>query len=440
MLKKPDACRGCPLYQDGEGGFVPDRVRGSLVIMAQNPGQNETGGVWWSMGGRIRQGPVEPLIGASGWMVRNQLIPLADVEEEDVTYANAVRCRWRGTDKLPPLHTKVAQDAIHHCQRAHGGHLRDGQTFVALGEYALWYLTGIRTLKGRERGETDTTQRKSALESWRGWTLPRHSWDGPVPRPTSVWHPVAPRVFPTYHPAAAFRSPALGPLIRADFAKLGRLLRGEWPAPFLRIGHEVPPPTGLVAYDTEYHYPSLELRHWSWSTGDRTGVVHGPVTAMEHPIFHNAPADWRYLPAPPAEWDDTMYMDAALHAGEPHDLNHLGSLYARTNRWKHLSESNPEQYSGGDALGTWDVYHALRRQLDSDAGADRVYTDALRPLIPVIVRRRPTLLHRPRVSDAVKAMKAEQARLKVEAQAMAGWPLNLASPPQVAAELKAVDA
>ncbi len=76
----------------------------------------------------------------------------------------------------------------------------------------------------------------------------------------------------------------------------------------------------------------------------------------------------------------------------------------------------------------------------SDAGADRVYTDALRPLIPVIVRRRPTLLHRPRVSDAVKAMKAEQARLKVEAQAMAGWPLNLASPPQVAAELKAVDA
>src|SRR5207249_4287032 len=68
------------------------------------------------------------------------------------------RCRWRGTDKLPPLGQTVMRDAIEHCQRSYGAPLAGATLTITLGEYALYTMTGIRTLKGRERGEGDTTK------------------------------------------------------------------------------------------------------------------------------------------------------------------------------------------------------------------------------------------------------------------------------------------
>ena len=115
MIPKGAACQSCPLWQGG-GAMVPDRPgRGAIVVMGQNPGASETAGHWWEGKDRWHEGPVEPFTGASGQMLRRRLLPLLGVDPDDVTLANSVRCRWRGTDKLPPLGQTAIRDAIAHC-------------------------------------------------------------------------------------------------------------------------------------------------------------------------------------------------------------------------------------------------------------------------------------------------------------------------------------
>src|SRR5437870_13889350 len=102
-----------------------------------------------------------------------------------------------------------------------------------------------------------------------------------------------------------------------------------------------------------------------------------------------------------------MYANACLWSGRvetddqkgkaggamSHKLNFLGSLYSRINRWKHLSRSNPIVYSGGDAIGTMDVWMTgrhggLRAALARDPQTLWVYENLQKPLIPIILKHR----------------------------------------------------
>ena len=62
MIGKPEACKGCPLYGDGQG-FVPDDlVPGARVaVIAQNPGSDEE-----------QQGT--PMVGKTGQMLNSHYL------------------------------------------------------------------------------------------------------------------------------------------------------------------------------------------------------------------------------------------------------------------------------------------------------------------------------------------------------------------------------
>lgn len=165
MLPKPDACRGCPLYGDGQG-FVPDETRpDSLVtIVAQNPGEMEERGervvgVSWHYGRRTYQTaphPPAPLIGPTGWDLETTYLPLAKLQRTDVSLCNVLRCRWlrdgKRTNDLPP--EKILRPAVEHCTREHLRIPPATRLVVAMGALAWRALGG-----------------SGSVSAWRGFLL-----------------------------------------------------------------------------------------------------------------------------------------------------------------------------------------------------------------------------------------------------------------------------
>jgi hypothetical protein len=69
----------------------------------------------------------------------------------------------------------------------------------------------------------------------------------------------------------------------------------------------------------------------------------------------------------------------------PHSLEFLESLYARTNLWKHLFQRTPRVYSGGDAVGTFDVFLGLVGEMKADPQSAWIYRNSVFPLTPLIM-------------------------------------------------------
>jgi len=258
-------------------------------------------------------------------------------------------------------------------------------------------------------------------------------------------------VFATYHPAFFYRAHWLKPVGKMDWHRVGRWVRGQWPEARPRIDQGPAVWPRSLAYDTEYWPTTGQLIRAStaWREPDdmpRVRVVEaqdlrhlGP--APRHVIQHNAEADWGYLESvfggtwdaqDLATWDDTMYAHAVLYGTWRHTLDFLGSLYARTNRWKHLEQTEPIVYSGLDALGTWDVWGALARELASDSQSAEVYHGELKPLLYHLLRRASVRVHTDRVARAVGEYQVRQAEAVVKGEAAAGWPLKVSSADQVA--------
>jgi uracil-DNA glycosylase len=101
-----------------------------------------------------------------------EYFPLAGLERgQNVSICNTIKCRWRGTNELPPLgrKEKLAEQAVKHCMQAHWRRPEGTKLLVAQGEYALYGLTGQRS-----------------ISKWRGWLLPS---DGSTEYLTQVWKP-----------------------------------------------------------------------------------------------------------------------------------------------------------------------------------------------------------------------------------------------------------
>jgi len=246
VLPKPEACKGCPFYGDGKG-FVPDEIRDDkeVFIYAQNPGEDEEKG--YKVIGYDGKRPVyeqwvqpAPLLGRTGYVTETQYMKMASLERKDVSMGNALRCRYKHTNNLPPLQAVEVKEAIKHCHQAHFKLPKATKLIVAMGEYALYALTG-----------------EYNISEWRGYVL---SFP-PVPNSIKVYTPtlhVAPfnnllPVLAVNHVAAIFRAPSLSLFAKADWAKITRILNGEWPKP--------PPPIYTkqnlmwpreFAFDTEF--------------------------------------------------------------------------------------------------------------------------------------------------------------------------------------------
>lgn len=454
LLPKPSTCRGCPLYGDGLG-FCPDeRVPGAEVeVMGQNPGAHEVRGekLISQYPERWAPHPPAPFLGKTGWTMEHEYFPLAGLERGKVDLTNSVRCRLNGQDSLPDVTIPMIRQAIEHC-RQYDKRPANIKLVVAEGEHALYATTG------EDGSESPGFKISRAISGWRGWLLPLNP--PPAPRQTfaEVYEPGRGEVvvLPTYHVAFLFRNPWEKPVSRADWHKVQRILRGTWPETFPQIERLAPTVwPGVSAYDTEF-YPvdddyaaPTRLIRWSLATRSPSGtprvwVVEAGyadlIKTPPHPkvFFWNVEADIDHLTdmlgrEVKVEIEDAMFIHAVLWPDLGHKLDEAGSVYARTNRWKHLVHANPVQYAGGDALGTYDVALPLVGELNRDPRSKWIYENLTLPLVPIINKghKRGSRVHGGRVLQALGELDAIQADLELQAQAYTGYPINLGSSEQV---------
>ena len=434
MLPKPDSCRGCPFYQTGQG-FVPDELRPGVrvFVLGQNPGEKE-------------EAEGKPFIGPTGEMMEAKFFPLAGLDRSQVSIGNAIRCRLKGRNELPPIDEKIMREAVEHCTRAHLRVPEGTELVIAQGEKALYAATGRGLVK------------YDKLSDWRGWVQsfrplgPRQLLAGlyhPTPRETAV--------LATYHLAAIYRDPQLQLPSKYDWSRVAKVLAGTWPERLPAI--KTTPPSKwpkVVAFDTEFVPETRELirLQLAWRELDGEPQVY-VIEAQDAPrliqgspehtvIMHNTEADREYLDRLIAEYriEDTMYAHAVLWSDFEHDLGYLGSIQGRTNRWKHLSQTNPLIYAGADALVTYDVWHdGLAPEFVRDPQSEWIYRTLKLPQIDVIAKTRKYGLrvNQEQVKAALADLETRCEDAEAMAQAAVGWPMNLGSGPQVIKQLYEIE-
>ena len=405
-----------------------------VLIMGQAPGAEEEA-----------QG--RPFVGPTGEMM-NSYLHRAGLTRDDCSFDNAIRCRWRGSNNLPPVGETVIRDAIDHCARAHGRIPRGTELVVTQGDYACLAATG-----------------DGSSTTWRGWLVPHVNGAGHGHHLQEPWVPVpgSLAVLPTVHLARLFHEPALGPATRMDWAKIPRILTGTWPRRPPRFRYEPVTWPQRFAFDTEYVPPvygasplSAKLLRWSLSWGLEDGET-TVVEAGEAPepwvnplppatvITQYAPADVHHLARlvgltrdnlyRTVKLEDTVIKHSVLYPDMEHNLDFLGSLFSSMNRWKHLREVPGAEllYAGCDALGTLEVDNALERELNGDPRSRWLYENVDRPAIEDFVEAqyRGIWVDHRRAGELVRELALEASEAGAWATAAVGWPINLASADQV---------
>src|SRR3990172_4160923 len=270
-MKKPSSCAGCP-FEHTSREWVPDELRegAEVMIVGQNPGVDE-----------IAQG--RPFVGKTGAMMDAKYLKDAGLTRDDVSVGNAIRCRWKDTNDLPPIASVELKGALAHCTRAHFRIPSGTWLLVAQGDYAAMMLTG-RTVSD---GDTST--------GWRGYLLPYIEQPPIVPAEPWVPLPGDLPVLVTVHLARLFREPWLTLPTRRDWTKVPRILRHLWPSQPPRF-IDVPPETwpDTFTFDTEFYRkegredgdPDTRLVRYSlsWGPGDGETAVVEAVEALSHRI------------------------------------------------------------------------------------------------------------------------------------------------------------
>ena len=441
MLSKGEKCRGCPAYGDGLG-FVPDEVRvnSPVLVMGQMPG-------------KVEEKIGTPFSGPTGLAMNSRYLPYAGLSRGDVSVGNVLRCRWgHNEDKLPPVSSVVVRQAIDHCERAYFKMPEGVKLIITQGDYALLWATG-----------------ESSSTNWRGWVLPFKGTaaSGAKLHLSSIWVPT-PQDLPvlaTVHLARLYKpkSEWLYLPTAKDWGKAARVLQRTWPSscPPFRSAYRPPWPSIPFAFDTEFYTredfgPTLIRYSIAWESrekGSQICVVEGgaphypvPVRGL-HVIAQNWWADLANFEALTGVNDaylhntlhDLMLAHSVLYSDMPHDLDFLGSIYSSMNRWKHLREREgaAQLYSAADAWGAWECWPSIQAEFEKDPRSREIYSEYVRPMIPVIQKAQAQgrRVWKPRIIEGVESMQYQREDAQLRAQAAAGWPINLASPQQVGAQL-----
>ena len=434
MLTKPESCKGCPLYQTGQG-FVPDEMRDGteVLVMGQNPGADE-------------EAKGMPFVGSTGQSMEKTFLPLPGLDRDSISIGNAIRCRWRNTNELPPLNSVVVREAIEHCHRNHFKMPTGTKLIVTQGEYSLFAMTQHGLTKYDKVGD------------WRGYVLPYQPVGSNWTMDVTIWNPASDARIPvlaTYHLAYLPRDATAGLMTKLDWIKIRKILDGKWPKPLPKI-QDGPPSVWPFqsAFDTEFdpttkHFICYSLAYPSVKDGSiivRVSDQLSPGLIVESTsqlpptvVMHNANADIPFLQKmlPAFDYEDTMHAHAVLWSDFPHDLGFLGSVYGSLNRWKHLDRINPRMYSAGDAYGTWEAWREIKREFGRDQASEKIYRSMQLPLVPIIMAAESSgiRINQERAKEAYLQRQVIIDRLNAQAQAAVGWPINLRSNDQVKKQL-----
>ena len=344
-MLRPEKCKGCPLYEKGEGyvlGEGPPEAK--VLLLGEAPGAEEA-----------YQG--RPFVGGAGRTL-NYLLGRAGVHRSELYITNVVRCR-------PPSNRKPTDAEARYCMDAHEltSFTQRFNLIVPLGNTALKATTG-----------------KEKISLWRG----------------SVFQSAGRKFLPTYHPAAVMRQQEFIPTVLADFQKIKQ---EAWTDEFLASKQDYlfEPHAGHVltmlaagkpfAFDVETnsldaHAGSLTLIGLSNEEG--TAIVirdyfSNPIMreALKRlfasdllKIAHNATFDIGQLEANGFEvkgpFFDTMLAHHLVLSDVQNDLAYVASLYTRLPYWKDQMKKDLMWYNATDVDATIRCYGQLQRYLKTD--------------------------------------------------------------------------
>ena len=387
----------------------------------------------------------------------DSFLKVAGLTREDISYSRAIRCKWKGTNDLPPITQTVTREALAHCTRAHLRIPSAARLWVALGDYGAQVLTG------------------EGIGDWRGYLRPVSGRALPeslrLDGVNEPWIPNAQdhKVLVSVWPPDLHKQPSLTMATRADWSKVARIMAGKWPRrPPSYLENPVKVWPAEFAFDTEYYYTdgssltTLIRYSLAWGTGDNecTVVERGdhrlPVLqGKPRVVSQYAPADMRHLDRlsggrgdglSASFWntftiEDAVWKHAVLWSDQDHDLNYLGSIYSSFNRWKHLSTENPRLYSALDACGLFEIDTALQRELDADPQSKRVWEGIDRPALGEFVRAQYRGLRTDpaRVQQVIGQLEEVMLKASRKGVASVGWPINVGSDKQTAHQLYKVE-
>jgi uracil-DNA glycosylase len=411
---------------------VPDTVvpNSTVYFLAQNPGRDEVEGrrlIKRQYGGSVVEYEnviPQPLIGATGVQFNTRFLPLAGLKRGEVSLGNSIRCRpgqamidggVKGiikADDLPTITATMRLDndktksdivkALKHCRSTHMKIPQSTKVIVTMGRHAMFAMTGLA------KDQDEYKKKQGVMESWRGYGVICADRDSICTVNTDNYYDVnilrstGLIVFFTMH-IAALNYGDNKKYVHAtlqDFYKLGRLIKGEWPLPVPQWSN-IPPIEWPVysAFDTEYNPDTAELYRWSMCDNNSNlycvefaDTERGSFIPIQHNstiLFQNALADIGYLSRvvdiSRVNVEDMMLAHSVLWSGEPHSLNYINSIYGGLNRYKHLSEGEPQAYSAYDAfepMYMWRSYFIPEFKRDKESWF--VYKKYRLPLIEII--------------------------------------------------------
>lgn len=421
-LEKPNSCDGCPFRNYGKY-YVPDKiVPGSKVyFLFESPSDNEEQGHklvkrHWLGGGKYRDEFIdtypEPLLGVTGNLFNEKFLPLTGLKRSEISLGNAIRCRpgkdlrLRTSGDLPNLTNKMKLEtskadivkALKHCKDAHFKPPQSTEVIVTSGAYAWFQLTGHTQVLDNYKA----TVPKNRF-GWRGYALSttRAGLVNNFTLDDSTYDELKNeiKIFCTLHIAALFQPRFrifYHPTLR-DYSKIKRLLNKQWPLE-LPTWSTNPPLVWprFASFDTEYHESTGDLIRWSLcdeffnlycvEADDSTQV---PFDESSIVLAQNIWADINHLAKIinilNVRFEDLMLADSILYTGEPHGLNKIASVFGAFNKYKHISQGQPQLYSALDAYEPMYCWkNGYVPQFRNDPSSWKVYREKTIPLIPII--------------------------------------------------------
>lgn len=457
MLPKPEACKGCPMYDDGMG-FVPDSLvpGADTMIVMQNPGETEelTGTPACGDTGQLMNVSFIPLAELSR-TVTVHASPAATVTTADVSVGNIIKCRWRDesgkkTNVLPP--NDILEVATGHCTNAHLQVPVSTKVIVAQGSLAFKYFSHdiLKEADGKD----------STVTNWRGSVLP-FDYEG---RP----------VLQTLHLADLYHDPKMRWVTEQDWRKVGKMRRNIYPQPIptyltatldnwpdaLRWFDDAERSGCPIICDTEFIPDTRYLTVVGLGYRGRDGNIRGLQADVRGDgrlraalgarllrlarsntfVFHNAIADVDILEANLGikydDWlriEDTMLAHSVLWGELPHTLDFCASVYSEYPRLKHLASDNLLLYNWGDVIATICVYESLIEDFRYDRPAEQVYRGQLLKLIPILLggKRRGIRVNKARVAEVRPGLERGMADAMALARVGVGRPINIGSDDQI---------
>ena len=447
-MKKPAACKDCPMYGDGTG-FVPDEIvpNSKVFVMLPSPSVDDAY-------------ECKPSMGKTGYHYDNTLLPMAGLTRGvDVSTGHIIKCCWKNPytgvqgNLLPSQigaadsHHKVTkkqgitveQQAIAHCLKHHTTVTAATKVVVSCGDMT-WKALG----------------QDGTLDTWRGW-LGDHQYLG---KP----------VFGTYPPVYIKQQPRMAIPMMSDWKRIKQFVDGSWPvdvpeaqlvtAPrFPYIESIRPEEIRYVTLDTEYTPGTYEINligvaYWGDGVeplaGDQIQVssMNWAVTTdrlsqlirTKPVVMHNALADIMALnktfgfdPTDYGDIQDTIQLHALLQSEWPHDLGFLESMHSPHRKMKHLSQSAHLLYNWGDCLTTGYAYQTLMQWMKRDPQSYSVYTTQNVPLITTRFRakKRGIMLDRKFLAELSQDLQQRCEGAQQAAEGYTGFPLNLGSDVQI---------